>query len=375
MIIKNALILDENFRFVNSDIEFSDKINKIEATIEGGEEFDANDCYVVPGFIDTHIHSCAGRSFMEATPDAYKVITDALAKHGTTGVCPTISTTPPDVMMNTMRGMADAINKGGCSSKLVGIHFEGPFIGGSTGALAPGLEVKPSIEAFEKYYEACGGHLKIMTIAPEVEGTAKVISHAAERGVKMSIGHTGADVDTAKRGFEYGITRATHLYNAMSGLHHRNPNVVGAVLASDNIEAELICDFFHIHPDVVKATYKLLGADRITVVTDAEVGAGMPDGTYMGSSGRYLTVRDGKTYTDDGIICGGTSFMLDCVKNLVSIGIPIENAVKMASYNPARAAGVDCETGSLALGKCADLLVLDKNLNLVKVFVDGREIV
>ena len=158
-------------------------------------------------------------------------------------------------------------------------------------------------------------------------------------------------------------------------MHHRNPGVVGAVMTSKTVEAALICDFFHVHPDVVKLTFDTIGADRITMVTDAEVGAGMPDGRYFGSSERYLNVKNGRTYTDDGIICGGTSFLLDGVKNLVSIDIPLEDAVKTATLNPARAVGMADTLGSIAPGKAADLLVLDRELSIRKIFVDGREII
>lgn len=376
MVIKNGYVLGDDFKFVKSDIEFGVRISAITENANGEDTFDASECYVVPGFVDTHIHSSAGRSFAECKDDAYEAISKIQSIHGTTSVCMTLSAADKASLINVASSAVRAIENPCGYAKYVGIHFEGPFVSGGTGACQKDGNIAriPTVEEFDEYYNASKGYMKIMTIAPEVPGCEAVIKHGATKGVAMSIGHTVADCKTAKQGFEWGITRATHTYNAMTGLHHRNPGVVGAILTSPDIDAELICDFFHVAPEVVKLTFDVKGADRITVVTDAEIGAGMPDGRYFGSSGRYLNVKDGKTYTDDGTICGGTSFLIENVKNLVSVGIPLEDAFKTVSINPARAVKMEKEIGSLAVGKLADIVVLDKNLDIVKVFINGNEI-
>ena len=375
MIIRNAKILDDEFKFINADIKFDERITGISKNLCDDEIFDADGCYVIPGLIDTHIHSCMGRSIAEGTQEAFDVMSECQAKHGTTSLCMTLSCMSRKFTVDTAKGYAKAIKNGGKYARYVGMHFEGPFIAkAATGAAKDGAASTPIVEELTEYIEAADDNIKIMTVAPEAENLECLIPLAKEHGISLSAGHTQADFATAKKAFAMGVERATHTFNAMTGLHHRNPGVVGAILDTPEVEAELICDFFHVEPAVVKIMFAVKGADKITMVSDAEVGAGMPDGRYYGSSERYLNVKNGRTYTDDGIICGGTSFLIDGVRNLVSIGIPLEDAVKTASWNPARAVRREKDLGSLAVGKLSDMLLLDKDLNIVKVIVGGKVI-
>ena len=377
MTIKNALVLGDDFKFTKSDISFAERITEISERINDDNALDADGCYVVPGFIDTHVHSCKGRSVAEGKKEAFDIMGECQAQYGTTSLCMTLSGNQPEEEMKRVAvAYAEEIKSGGKYARYVGMHFEGPFVSMvATGAAQEGSARKPDADELAGYIEAASDYIRIMTVAPEAESLESIIPLAKKHNIALSAGHTQADFATAKKGFAMGIERATHTFNAMTGLHHRNPGVVGAILDTPEVEAELICDFFHVEPSVVKIVFAVKGADKITMVSDSEVGAGMPDGRYFGSSGRFLNVINGRTYTDDGIICGGTSFLIDGIRNLVSVGIPLEDAVKTASWNPARAVKREKDIGSLAVGKLADIVVLDKELNIVKVFVGGKEII
>ena len=186
----------------------------------------------------------------------------------------------------------------------------------------------------------------------------------------VSVGHTNATYEEVLNAVEIGATQGTHLFNAMSPMNHRNPGAVGGILFS-SAKPELICDFFHVHKDVVKMVYDLKGADNINMITDSELGTGFPDGEYT-VNGRTIIIKDKKTYTTDGTIAGGTSCMIDGIKNLISIGVPIEDACKMASKNPAETVGIYDVTGSLEEGKIADIVILDKNYNIKNVILRGN---
>ena len=267
-----------------------------------------------------------------------------------------------------------AQSKNNHGTKLMGIHLEGPFFALKyKGAHLPKNIRLPDKAEFDRLFDAGEGMVKIITMAPELENGIEVIEHIVKKGVTVSVGHSNATLEQALTAFKVGATQTTHTFNAMSPLNHREPGVVGAAMISKETTCELICDFFHICPDVVKLLIDIKGADKVTMITDSELGTGLPDGEYT-VNGRVITVTNKKTYTEDGTIAGGTSVLLDGVKNLVSIGIPLEQAVKMATKNGAVAAKIYDKVGSLDIDKDADILVLDKNLNIKKVFINGKEI-
>ena len=375
MIIKNGLVLNDSFEFEDSDISFGKKIDKIESNIQGDDVIDAKDCYVVPGFIDTHMHGGVGFNFINLQPEAYEKVGKIELENGTTSLCPALSAAVHEKMVAAAKiAIKEIENPRENCSRYIGLHFEGPFFNVKfKGAHLPENIRIPTIEEFDRLYEASKGYMKIITMAPELENGMEVTKHATEKGVKVSIGHSAATYQEAKEAFENGADRTTHTYNAMSPLNHREPGVVGVALMTPDVNAELICDFFHVCPDVVKLTYDIKGADKITMITDSELGTGFPDGVYE-VNGRFITITDKKTYTEDGTIAGGTSFLIDGVKNMVSIGVPLNLAVKMATINPAKAVGMENEIGSLKTGKIADILVLDKQLNIKHIFLNGKKI-
>lgn len=376
MIIKNGYVLTDDFNFNKTDLMISDdKIGEIgDVRSYADEIFDASDCYVVPGLIDTHMHGAMGESFLEFKDGTYEKIAGYEASRGTTSLVPALSAAQPDKLLKCIKYMTLFKEKDAekCAS-LMGIHLEGPFFSLKyKGAHLPENIRIPNVEELASYCEAAQGFIKIITLAPELPNAESVIKFAVENNICVSVGHTNAAFEDVMNAVKWGATQGTHLYNAMSAMNHRNPNAVGGLLHS-NAKCELICDFFHIHPAVIDVTIKVKGTDKINMITDSEVGTGLPDNEYV-INGRTLTVKDKKTYTEDGTIAGGSTCLIDGVRNLVSIGLPLEDAVKIASKNPAETIGMYDVIGSLTAGKRADVLVLDKKLNIKQVFLRGRAI-
>lgn len=370
MIIKNGKLLNDNFKFEDSDLEIGgEKIAKIAAGLSGDEVIDASGMYVVPGFIDSHTHGAMGVEYWEGTEGSYATMSEFEGKKGTTGIFATISAAVNEKMIKSIKGY-QANKNDAPGAKYLGIHLEGPFFNvAKKGAHLPENIRNTSIEEFKTFIEAGGEDIKIITLAPELPNAEETIKYIVECGTTVTMGHTDATYDEAQKGVEWGVSRATHTFNAMSALNHRNPGVVGSALTNDKVDCELICDFFHVHPAVCKMVYDLKGVDKVIMITDSVVGAGLPDGTFRNGT---VIVKDQKTYLTDGTIAGGTSCLIDGIKNMVSVGVPLEDAVKMATINPAKSVKMDDKIGSLKEGKAADIVLLDKDLNIKYVFVDGK---
>ena len=373
MLLIHANYLDEDFRLVQGDIEIEDgKILRVGKDLPRKEEDLAVDCAgsytVVPGFVDVHIHGCAGADTCDATREALEAMAAFLLAHGVTSLCPTTMTTSRETIQAALlaaKDMMDHPMEGG--ARVVGVNMEGPFIAKERkGAQKEEDILPPDFPLFQRFYEESGGIVRLVDVAPEQPGGLEFVEKASQL-CTVSIAHTTADYDQAKAAFDKGVTHATHLFNAMSGLHHRKPGVVGAVFDDSRVRGELICDGFHIHPAVLRAAFRLLG-DRALIVSDSMRANGMPEGEAFDLGGQMVTVHQGKALLPDGTIAGSVTNLHQEIKNLVSFGVPFEQAVKAATLLPARAIGLDGEIGSIAPGKRADLVVLDENLDIAAVY-------
>lgn len=366
-------ILFDDFRFHKGEVITEGDVIREVRVCE-----DVPDDYIIPGLIDLHFHGAMGSDVCDGEYSAFETIAEYELSHGITSICPATLTLPEEELEKTLslgaRFAAD--NKDSVKrAELVGFNMEGPFISYSKkGAQNPDYIRKADVATALRFLEASGGLLKIMGLAPEESENYPEYIQALKDKMRISLAHTGADYDTAAAAIKYGASHAVHLYNAMTGFTHRNPGVVGAVFDSDNVTAELICDGIHVHPAAVRTAFRELGDDRIVLISDSLRSTGMPDGEY--ELGGQTTRKDGPRCTlADGTIAGSVSNLCDCMVNVVkTMEIPLETAAKCASYNPARVLGISDRLGSITPGKQADMLLLDRDLNLKQVIKRGARV-
>jgi len=346
----------------------------------GSQVVDLGDVCLVPGFIDIHIHGGAGHDVMEADPGALLAVEQLLHRHGVTSYFPTTVTAPVDQTLGALERLADAIesatrnapNGGDLRARPVGIHLEGPFISHvRRGVHPPASILPPTLEMFEKFWEASRGCIKVMTIAPELEGARAVIAEATRRGVCVSIGHSDADLKAAQAGVAAGARHATHAFNAMRPLGHRDPGILGEILMDERLSAEIIADGIHVDPLIVQLFLKAKGADAAVLVTDATSATGMPNGRYrLGSL--EVDVKDGKCLAD-GKLAGSVLTMDKAVQNIMKFANwDLQQAVRLATLNPARTAGLLPNAGRLAPGAVADIVALGPSGEVRKTIVHGQ---
>ena len=350
MIIYNAEINGE-LKTVKLD---GGKIVSVEPDTGRGD-IDAGGNLLLPGLIDVHTHGCIGMDTMDAD---FEPMCRFYAEHGTTSFLPTTMTMGYDALERVTKAKTDF-----SGAEILGFHFEGPYISEKhKGAQNPAYIKKPSAEEFLRFK-----NVKMVTIAPESEGSAEFIRAVTPECI-VSIGHTDCTYETALEAIESGASCLTHTYNAMPPFHHRNPGPIGAAFEK-HIYAQIICDGFHISKPVVLATYKMFGADRMVLISDSIRSAGLPDGEYE-SGGLKVFLKDGAARLADGTIAGSSATLLDCVKKAVEFGIPLDDAVRMASRTPAELLGV--KKGRIEPGYDADLLITDRKLNIKTVITAGK---
>ena len=366
MLIKNAKVFVGK-AFVDADIQFDGRITAI-GKIEGPADLDAAGGYVIPGLVDIHTHGAMGEDFSDGKPAGLQPLADYYAAHGVTSYLATTMTLKEETLTPAMHAIRDFRPKGG--AKCAGIHLEGPFLCyAKRGAQAAENLHKPDVPLFSRLNEASGGRVKLVTVACEEEGAMSFIQEVS-KVCTVSLGHTTADYDTAMAGFRAGATHATHLYNGMPSFLHRAPGVIGAAFDA-GASVELICDGLHVHPSVIRAVSRLFG-DKLNLISDSLRCAGMPDGGYE-LGGQPIVVKDHKATLLDGTIAGSSISLMDAVRNVVKFGLPLEAAVYAASTAPAQAAKLQ-GIGSIEAGNLADLVVLDQELNIKAVFIDGQKI-
>lgn len=329
--------------------------------------------WIVPGFVDMHVHGGGGASFSAGTAEQALTVIGTHRRHGTT-----------TMVASTVTGeLGDLAQQAGTLSELVeqgdlaGVHFEGPFISPERcGAHDPALLRDPDPTEVRKLIDAARGSAKMMTLAPERPGGLESVRMLADSGVIAAVGHTDSTYEAAKEAVEAGATVATHLFNAMPGLSHRTPGPVAALLEDERVTVELINDGTHLHPAVLELAFGSAGAGRVAFITDAMGAAGMGDGRYpLGPL--EVEVRDGVArLAEGGSIAGSTLTLDEAFRRAVTVdGLPVEDAVRALSANPARLLGVDDRTGSLEVGKYADLVVLDADFGLAGVMRQGEWVV
>jgi N-acetylglucosamine-6-phosphate deacetylase len=345
---------------------------------------DFGDHVLGPGFVDIHIHGGAGHDVMESDPDALACIERHLVKHGTTAYYPTTVTAAEDPTLRSLEKLADAIEASAasdCSSAVraaeqracpMGIHLEGPFISQEKRGVHPPQYIQNgSLDFFDRMWRAARGHVKLMTIAPEIPGAEDVIREAAKRGVVVSLGHSNATLAQARAGIDAGGRHATHTFNAMRPLDHREPGITGAVLNDDRLTADIIADGVHVDPTMVRLFVRAKGLDRAVLITDAISATGMPDGQYR-LGGFQVEVR-GNVCLADGRLAGSVLTLERAVVNMMRFtGCTLEEAVQLATSNPAAIVG-DHRRGNIAVGRAADFVVLTKSGELVRTIIGGRE--
>jgi len=367
MLIKNAKVFVGK-SFVDADILFDEKIIAIGA-LEGKADLDAEGAYVIPGLVDIHTHGAMGEDFSDGKAEGMQPMADYYAAHGVTSFLATTMTLKEEVLTPAMRTIRDFKRQGG--AKCAGIHLEGPFLGyAKRGAQAAENLHKPDAALFDRLNAESGGMVKMVTVACEEEGGMDFVANVSRKAA-VSLGHTSCNYEQAMEAFARGASHATHLFNGMDGLHHRKPGIVAAALDA-GASVELICDGLHIHPAAIRLAHKLYG-DKLNLVSDSLRCAGMPDGDYE-LGGQPITLSGGVArLTGTDTLAGSSISMLDALRNVVRFGLPLTDAVYAASTAPAEAARLT-DVGSLQAGKCADIVILDKDLNLKAVFVDGKKI-
>ena len=360
MVIKNAnAVLPGSIE--KKDLRIKDgvisEIQDLITPVQGEEVYDAKGNYLFAGFIDSHTHGAVGEVYSNDFSDLDK-ITEFEATEGITTVASTLLASPIPNMIANIKHTLSFIKKGTRGAKIGGIHSEGPFLNvEKKGAMNPRSLILPSVSVFNELYEASEGHLKIITIAPELEGATEVIKEAVKKGVRVSAGHSDATYEETLRAIDAGVSRITHSFNAIRALSHREPGIMGAALTDDRLNCEVICDFGHVSPVIVKMIYSLKGCDNFTAISDSEFAAGIKEGR-MESDGLVRIIKDGLVKLENGTIAGSASSVYRGFKNLVSLGIPFTHVSKMMSANPAKALGLYDSTGSIEAGKCADLAVI-----------------
>jgi N-acetylglucosamine-6-phosphate deacetylase len=341
----------------------------------GAQEIRATEKAAVPGFIDVHIHGAGGHDVMEGSAETLRVVTRKVSQYGTTSIVATTVTASTEQTLRAIEGIAAYIGQQHESdesrAEILGIHFEGPFISRERRGVHPSEWIQPpSAATLDKFLKAAAGNARMITIAPELLGAAPCIDAAREAGLVVSIGHTDATYEQARAAMARGARSATHVYNAMRPFSHRDPGVIGAVLTSPDINAELIADGVHVEEAAMKLLLLAKGAAHITLVSDGLSATGMPDGKYT-LGGFEVTVSGGVCRNAEGILAGSTLTLDRALRNIVALGIPVSDAVRMLTLNPATLLGIEFKKGSLRVGADADILLLDEGLHVTNVWTRG----
>ncbi len=376
MFYKNARIFTSDFQFHMGAFEVKDGLfGEILPQNVPADAIDLEGATVIPGLIDVHSHGNSGADFSDGDYEGLKKMARFYASCGVTSFAPASMTLPYDVLAKAFGTAKQLVEESPAGhARLMGIQMEGPYFSyKKRGAQNPDYLKEPDFEGFQKLYNDCGGLVRIVDIAPELPGAAEFVEKASKL-CTVSIAHTDSDYDHAKAAIDAGVTHLTHLYNAMPGIHHRNPGVIPAAVENENIQAELICDGYHIHPASVRLAFTMF-KNRMILVSDSGRCAGQPEGTQFKLGGQMAQLKGGvaRLVADDTIACSAAN-LWQCLQNVLSWGIGEEEALRAASYNPAKAIGAEDQVGSIEKGKFADFVITNADYSEKRVFIGGVEL-
>lgn len=361
MKIKNGSVFGTDHQMHECDLCFENGI--ITETSASGE-YDARGCFVLPGFIDTHIHGAYGVKFYMQDGNLTPAL-DWLSHHGVTSILVTLCTEKLEEYLDDIKRIKEVAD-----DRILGIHAEGPFVNPvRKGGMMWDRIQQPDCEIPRTINEVSGGMLRILSLAPELEGAEEVIQYCKQHGVHVSMAHSDATFVQAVQAVDWGVTRATHLFNAMRPFGHREPGVIGCALTDERINCELICDMHHVSAPAIKLAVRAKGIDNITMISDCDFFCGISEGEYE-FDGRMYYVSDGFAKLEDGTICGSAICLADGAKKMYDLGFGPEEIAVMACVNPAKACGCG-DRGELAIGRRADIIILDSDFRVKDVFVAG----
>ncbi|MBP1947992.1 N-acetylglucosamine-6-phosphate deacetylase [Virgibacillus litoralis] len=378
LFIKNASIYTETEGIVKGSILIEDsKIKGIHnnvntTTPENAQIIDGQGLNLIPGFIDGHIHGAAGADVMDSTEEALDTMAEVLPKEGTTSFLATTITQSPESIEDALRNVAEYTSKRG-QAEVMGVHLEGPFIEESKKGAQP-LEyiMKPDIGQFNKWQQLSGDKIKTITLAPEHDEDGTFIRSLYESGVNVSAGHTGIGFDGMKTAITHGVRQVTHICNAMTGIHHRDIGVVGAAFRLEELRAELIADGIHVAPEMLQLIYSNIGSERLILITDAMRAKCLHSGAYE-LGGQPVNVTEDRAVLSDGTLAGSILKMYQGAQQMLQLkDVSIKNVIEMASSNPAKQLGIFDKKGSIKVGKDADLLLVDNNLQIKYTICRGE---
>ena len=341
----------------------------------GAQEIVAAQQTAIPGFVDVHIHGAGGHDVMEGSEEAMSAVTRTVVRHGTTSFVATTVTASPDDTCRSVEGIARFIatqhETDEPRAEVLGIHYEGPFISTARRGVHPKEWIQlPSAELLEKLLHAASGNARILTIAPELLGAAPCIEAARNAGVVVAMGHTDATYEQARMGMARGVRHAVHVYNAMRPFSHRDSGVIGAVLTSPEVTAELIADGVHVEEAAMRLLLQAKGTGRVILVSDGVSATGMPDGKYQLGKIK-VTVSGGVCRNAEGNLAGSTLTLDRALRNIVALGVSLPDAVRMLTVNPATLLGIEFKKGALRTGADADIVLLDEGLHVTNVWARG----
>ncbi|MCP8617812.1 N-acetylglucosamine-6-phosphate deacetylase [Salirhabdus salicampi] len=369
-VIKNGFIMFEHG--VITDIGAVDQLR----TTDEYEIIQLEDSYkIIPGMIDVHIHGANGADTMDGTTEALHIMATSLPKEGTTSFLATTMTQSGEQIEKALKNVKKFINKDQKvgQSEVLGVHLEGPFINkDKAGAQPSDYIIDPNVDLFKKWEKISGNTIKLVTLAPELQGATELIQYLAKQSIVASIGHSDAKLSEVDKAIQEGVTHITHLFNQMRGFHHREPGLAGAALLRDELMVELISDGVHAHPEAVRLAFQQKGADKLILITDAMRAKCLKSGTYD-LGGQAVTVTEDKAFLEDGTLAGSVLEMDSALKNMMSFSnCTLEEAILMTATNPAKELNVYDRKGSIQIGKDADLVILNEEQDVEMTFCRGQ---